>query len=180
MKRSRTFIVGLLFAFGTVAHAADSAQSLLDAARQKGKASGQNVLVIFHASWCGWCHKLDDFLTKTDTGKSLSKNIQVIHFTVDETPQHKSDENPGAVEMRATWGGDKAGLPFMAIIDSKTGKMLANSMFKDAKGKLNNTGYPAAPEEVAHFETMLKLGAKNVKPDLRGAVVKWLTENAPK
>lgn len=78
-------------------------------------------------------------------------------------------------------GGKDAGLPFMAILDAKTGKMVVNSMFTmPGKTKAGNTGYPAAPEEVAHFNKMLELGAKKIKPADRTKVIGWLTANAPK
>jgi hypothetical protein len=67
----------------------------------------------------------------------------------------------------------------MAILDAKSGKMIVNSLM-DGKSAKTNTGYPAAPEEISHFGTMLTKGAPKLKATDRTAIVAWLTANAPK
>lgn len=130
---------------------APTTDALLSKAKAQAKMEHKQVLVIWHASWCGWCHKLDDMLESKEVGPTMSKGFVVVHLIVDEDPKHKADENPGAVELRKTLGGEKAGLPFYVVMDAK-GKAVANSL--DEKGQ--NIGYPAAPQEIAHFMGMLK------------------------
>jgi hypothetical protein len=74
-------------------------------------------------------------------------------------------------------GGKTAGLPFMAITDP-TGKMMINSFEKD--GKEQNIGYPAAPNEIEHFMTMLKKTAPRLSNQQREKLRTWLVANAPK
>ncbi|MBI1332495.1 MAG: thioredoxin fold domain-containing protein [Armatimonadetes bacterium] len=158
--------------------AAPTAKELLAKASADARKSGKNVLVIFHASWCGWCHKLDDFLEKTDEGKMVTNGLEVVHFTVLEDPKHKADENQGAIELMNKWGSEKAGLPFMVIIDAKTGKPVINSFAKEGDTS-SNTGYPAQPAEVAHFMKMLEVGAKKINKTNREKIGAWLKANAP-
>jgi len=175
MKALRVLFAGL--ALASVALAADSADSVVTKARKAGVASHKNVLVVFHASWCGWCHKFDDFMTKSDAGKLVGSSFEVIHLTVLESDNHKADENPGGMDLMKAWKGDKGGIPFMVVLDSKTGKMIMNSNMKnEAEG---NMGYPAAPEEIAHFMKMLEKGAPQLAGAKREMIGKWLKDNAP-
>ncbi len=168
-------IAGL--SFGSTA----SSKELISKAQADAKKGGKNVLVIFHASWCGWCHRFDKFLDTTEEGKIVKSGLEVVHITVLESKEHKADENAGGLELMEQLGGKDAGLPFMAILDAKSGKMITNSMFTmPGKNKASNTGYPAAPEEVAHFNMMLEKGANKIKSGDRAKVKAWLTANAPK
>ncbi len=36
-----------------------AADNFNTAAFKHASTGNKNVLVIFHASWCGWCHKMD-------------------------------------------------------------------------------------------------------------------------
>jgi thiol-disulfide isomerase/thioredoxin len=159
-----------------------SSKELITKAQNDAKKGGKNVLVIFHASWCGWCHRFDKFLDTTEEGKLVKGGLEVVHITVLENdPKQKVNENAGGLDLMEKLGGKDAGLPFMAIIDAKSGKMITNSMFTaPGKDKASNTGYPAEPQEVAHFNKMLEMGAKKINPADRAKVVSWLTANAPK
>lgn len=174
MKKLLAFT--LLMAVCSSAFAADSAKQLMDAASAKAAASGKNVLVIFHASWCGWCHKLDDFLDRTDEGKKVKGALEVVHITVLESKDHKADENAGGEELLEKLGGKGSGIPYYAILDPK-GKVLATS--NPNKDKPGNIGYPAAPEEIAHFMGMLKAGAPKLTASDRTAIETWLKTHKP-
>ena len=170
--------LSLIFLAG-MSLAAPSSKTLLEKASSTAKHSGKNVLVIFHASWCGWCHRFDKFLDTTDEGKIVKNGLEIVHVTVMESdPKQKVNENAGGLELMEQLGGKDAGLPFFAIIDAKTGKPIANSLQKDGDPK-SNTGYPGEPNEITHFIHMLEVGAKRVSSDDRMKVKAWLTANAP-
>src|SRR5262245_14541783 len=40
------------------------AKQIVQEAQQKAKKQKKGVMVIFHASWCGWCHKLEDVMNR--------------------------------------------------------------------------------------------------------------------
>lgn len=171
-------ILGALIAAAAQATDAPTAKALIDGATAKAAKSGKNVLVIFHASWCGWCHKFDDFLKVEDMGAKMTKGLEIVHVTVMESGDHKKDENAGGAELLADLGGAKTGIPFMAILDVK-GKMIVNSNPTHPE-KPGNIGYPAAKEEIAHFMKMLEKGAPKISETDRKAIQEWLTKNAPK
>ena len=173
--------LSLLVIAGLSFGATSSSKELVSKASQDAAKSGKNVLVIFHASWCGWCHRFDKFLETTDEGKIVKSGLEIVHVTVMENdPKQKLNENAGGLELMEQLGGKDAGLPFMAILDAKTGKMITNSMYMPAgKEKLTNTGYPGEPAEIKHFNDMLAKGARKINSTDRAKVNAWLVANAP-
>lgn len=152
MKKYFIFLA-LLFAFATtvVAQKIPSADAVLKKAREQAAKENKKVMVIFHASWCGWCHKMDTSLNDLSVKSFFDKNFVITHLTIDESPDKKNLENPGAKVLNEKWGGKDQGIPFWVIMD-KDGKILADSQKEPGK----NVGCPATAEEVAHFIKVLK------------------------
>lgn len=106
---------------------------------------------MFHASWCGWCKKMDSSLLDISIKPLIDKNYETVHLTVYESDDKKNLENPGALELLTKWGGNNKGIPYWFILD-KNGKIVA-----DSQDKLNgNTGCPAKAEEVDYFINVLQ------------------------
>jgi len=130
-------------------------QAYQQAAREK-----KNVFVIFHASWCGWCHKMDSAMNEPEMKPLFNKNYVITHLTIKESKDKKHLENPGAEELLARYRGNDQGIPYWLIFD-KNGRLLADSQMRPegagpaAPGK--NTGCPASEEEVAHFVKVLSV-----------------------
>lgn len=174
----RFTLIAALFALACAAIAAEpSAAALLTKARAEAKQEGKNVFVIFHASWCGWCHRLDEtFLADKTMGKLMDDNFVVVHIDVLEQPAKKELENAGGEDLLKQWNGDKGGIPFMVVL-SPEGDKLADSNQTGENG--SNIGYPAKPEEIAHFMKMLKT-APRLTSAQAGQIQTWLTAHAPK
>jgi len=132
---------------------------ILKQAYAEAAKDNKKVMVIFHASWCGWCHRMDTIMNLPETKPFFDNNFVIRHLVVMEAKDKKHLENPGAMEFMIKNNGDKQGIPFWLILDSK-GTLLADSRMpsKDKNGNevLANTGCPAQPEEVDYFIGLLK------------------------
>jgi len=128
-----------------------SADEVLQLAYTQAAKERKNVLLIFHASWCGWCIKMDSSLQDTNVKPLIDNNYVTAHLTVYESPNKKGLENPGALEFLTKLGGADQGLPYWMILD-KDGKLLADAQYKPGE----NSGCPAAEVEVAHFINVLR------------------------
>src|SRR5262249_51167948 len=134
------------------------AQELIDNAIKTAKAENKNILVNFGASWCGWCKRLNAFLHSPEFSKLISDNYILVYLTVEESPNKKALENPGAEELKARMGGAKAGVPFYFFLD-KEGKKIGDSL---AMPNGENIGHPANPQEIKAFEGLLERTAPHM------------------
>lgn len=99
----RKFLPILALALVSVAFAGeDSAAVKLNVAETAAKSQSKNVLVIFHASWCGWCKKLDALIANPKYSQIFEDNYVILHVDVQEmTPDKKPLETPGS---QRRWG----------------------------------------------------------------------------
>lgn len=134
-----------------------TADEVIKEAQMEAAKSNRNVFVIFHASWCVWCHRMDTAMNDKTIQSFFDKNYVIKHLTVDESAGKKNLENPGAAVLRTKYHGDQQGIPYWFILD-KNGKLLADSRLHSESGEVtgNNVGCPARPDEVAYFIQVLK------------------------
>ena len=139
------------------------ATEILREAMQTAAKENKNVFIIFHASWCGWCHKMDTAINDKACKDFFYRNYVIRHLVVDESRDKKNLENPGANDLRTQYHGTGQGIPFWLIFD-KDGRLLADSQIRpngasaDTKGE--NVGCPATENEVAYFIEVLKKTAQ--------------------
>ena len=174
-------IMFLLFLSVTLAAqtSPSSADHILKEAYQQAAKEQKNVLIIFHASWCGWCHKMDSSINDKSCKKFFDDNYVIRHLVVDESRDKKNLENPGADQLRTKYHGDDEGIPFWLVFD-KDGNLLADSQIRPDGTSLNakgeNVGCPAAEKEVAHFIEVLKK-TSHIKADEQAAIQKRFRKN---
>ena len=135
-----------------------SSEEIMKEAFTSAKKQNKKILVMFHASWCGWCHKMDTSLNDASVKKFFDDNFVIRHLVVFESKGKENLENPGALEMLTKHDGKDQGIPFWLIFD-KDEKFLADSRMKtkiNGVEKLQNTGCPATEEEVDYFIGVLK------------------------
>lgn len=125
------------------------AKTVLDAAIVRAKAEKKQVLVHFGAPWCGWCHKLEDWMDQPAVAKLLEKEF--VDCKLDE------DRMKGTKEIQKQLGKDeKSGIPWFCFVNAD-GTKGADSM-----GSGGNVGFPAEPAEVEHFKKMLTDSCKTL------------------
>lgn len=158
-----------------------SADEIMTAAKARAAAENKNVLVIFHASWCGWCKKMDASIQDPGCKDYFDKNFVIEHLTVMENGANVALENPGAQKMLEEYGGGESGIPYWLIF-SPDGKLLADSKFHtdDPNNKANgqNMGCPAQPSEVDYFISVLKKTSQMSDKEAASVRARFL-KNAP-
>lgn len=153
-----TFIAVFLSQFLIAQPAPPSASDILKDAQSIAAKENKKVFIIFHASWCGWCHKMDTSMNDPVCKKFFDDNFVVRHLVVSESPDKRNLENPGAEEMKTKYHGNGQGIPFWLIFDQK-GNLLADSKIRsagDGPEAGDNSGCPASEKEVAFFVKTLK------------------------
>ena len=126
-----------------------AAKDVEKAALARASSEDKRILLHFGAPWCGWCHRLEDFLNRDDIAPRIAKDF--LDVKVD------TDRMVGGNEMlnkyRKAEGG---GIPWMVILDAKGQPLISSD------GPHGNVGYPATADEIAHFMAMMKKSARNM------------------
>ncbi|HEY0678904.1 MAG TPA: thioredoxin family protein [Chitinophagaceae bacterium] len=159
MKIQMMIALAIFVAVAGNAQEPKHANEILKEAYQKAGREKKNVFLLFHASWCGWCHKMDTAMNDPAVKKFFDDNYVISHLVVYESKDKKGLENPGALELLTKYKGNDQGIPYWLVFD-KNGRLLADAQMRPegagpaTEGK--NTGCPASPEEVAHFIKVLE------------------------
>jgi thiol:disulfide interchange protein len=123
-----------------------SAQAILSTGLSRAKAETKNVFVYFTAPWCTWCGKLDTFVHSGETAELLRGAYVPVKVDIERTT--------GGKELAVKYGWDaETGVPFFVIADANGRKLV------DSKGENGNVGFPAEPQEIAHFKDVITMTA---------------------
>ena len=147
-----------------------SADLILKNALIKARKEKKHVFIMFHASWCGWCHKMEDSMNDPEIKAYFDNNYVIEHLTVLESKGKEALENPGAAELMKKYNSDGFGIPVWFIFDDK-GQLMVDSHLRPAgtgfevKGD-NIIGCPASEDEVKAFTEALKKTSKLQDADL--------------
>ena len=178
---SKAFVTGLLICLTTVAIAQPSpepADEILKSACQVAARENKNVFIMFHASWCGWCRKMEASLKDESCRKFFEDNYVIRYMTVFESKGKENLENPGALNLLGKYKGADYGIPYWFIFD-KQGTLLEDSKLRPEGASLDagdNIGCPSNEEEVEAFIKKLQKTSK-LTPDQLDIIRKRFREN---
>ncbi len=138
------------------------AAELLADAQARAASEHKRVFLTFGAPWCGWCHKLENWMATAEVKALLAKDFVIRKIDVDRTV--------GGQELYAQYRPANDGIPWFCVIDA-AGKPLATSV----NDKDENIGFPSKDEEIAVFGALLAKTAKNLSAadieTLKGSLV---------
>jgi thioredoxin-related protein len=125
-----------------------SAAQILTQACKEAASENKAVFVIFHASWCHWCHALDTAMNESACKKIFTDNYIICHLIVKESDEKLLEENYGAEQILIKYQTNCSGIPFSEIFGND-GKPLASycgfpspknvELYKDFESKLKMT-----------------------------------------
>lgn len=152
--------------------AQEKADVVLNKALTEAKSKNKNVLLMFHASWCKWCHVMEKNMNLPEAKPIFDKKFVTTYVDVQEMGEKKKLENPGGEVLMEKYKGKEAGLPFWLVLNPK-GEVLADS-FND---KNENLGCPSTAEEVDVFVAKLKKSSKMNDNELQTVKQTFLKKN---
>lgn len=136
-----------------------TAAEIIKQACTEAAATHKRVMVLFHASWCTWCHKLDTLMASPECKPLFDQYFVICHLTISEAPEKRDQENPGAQELYDKYADRNSGIPFFLIMNPG-GAVIADSRIKPAGAKPgssgDNIGYPASKTEVDYYLRTLR------------------------
>ena len=87
VKKLFWLLIVLLFAVNVSdaqTEAPKHADEIMKAAYKEAKAADKNIFLIFHATWCGWCKRLEKAMQSNELKKIFEDNFVIVHLDVDE------------------------------------------------------------------------------------------------
>ncbi|WP_165064170.1 thioredoxin family protein [Paludisphaera rhizosphaerae] len=123
--------------------AAKDADAVVSEALAKASSEGKRVFLRFGAPWCGWCHKLDDYLARPEVAKAFADDFVLVKVDVDRMTR-------GQDVMKKYRPEATSGIPWFVVLDGQ-GKAHGT-----ADASFGNIGYPFEPKEIDAFVKLME------------------------
>ena len=122
------------------------ARVVLKDALSRAASEDKKVFLSFGAPWCGWCHKLEDFLARPEINAILARDFIVLKVDLDRMTSGKD-------VMKKYRTDESGGIPWFTVLDAKDEKLATSDLLE---GQNKNIGYPATPKEIDAFMRMIE------------------------
>lgn len=155
----KSILFSLFIVFASALNA-QTANEIMNKAYDQAKVENKNVFLIFHASWCGWCKKMEKNMEDPLVKVYFDQNYVKAFITVEERGEKATLNTPGGAELVEQLGGKNQGLPYWVILDEK------GTALKDSKINGENVGGPSSEKEVDYLISTLAPTSKNQKIDV--------------
>jgi thioredoxin-related protein len=135
---------------------AKDAKAVLGDALNRASSEDKKVFLSFGAPWCGWCHRLENFLARPEIAAIIERDFVVTKIDVDRMT--------GGKDVMAKYRSEESrsgGIPWFVILDAR-GEKLATSDALD--GAIKNIGYPATAKEIDAFMQIIEGQHRRIEP----------------
>jgi thiol-disulfide isomerase/thioredoxin len=146
------------------------AHAALRSALDRASADDKKVFLTFGAPWCGWCHKLEDFLARPEIGAIMARDFVVQKIDIDRMTSGK--------DILKTYRADESGgIPWFVVLDAKGEKLSTSDLLP---GPVKNIGYPAEPKEIDAFMGVIEKQSRRIPSDQIAQLRRELTQAGQK
>ena len=90
---------------------AKDADVVLQGGLARASSEDKRVFLSFSAPWCGWCHKLADWMAQPEVASILDRDFVTIKVDIDRM----THGNEMLTRFRKS---DQGGIPWFAVLDS--------------------------------------------------------------
>ena len=126
-----------------------AAAKVLEEGLAKASSEDKRVFLHFGSPTCGWCHKLEAFLSREDIAPIIGREFVDVKLDLSRMT--------GAQDILKKFNpSDTDGVPWFVLLDSR-GEPIVTS-----NGPKGNIGYPVSSHEIAHFTAMLKQASRKL------------------
>ncbi len=138
-----------------------SADDVLTEALGRAKKESKKAFVYFSAPWCGWCHRLEEYLYRREIAAIFNQVYTPVKIDVDRMT--------GGKALKAKLSGSaNGGIPFFVVLEPDGTKVA------DSNGAKGNIGFPVEPHEIAHFMKVVRQTAPGLSAEQRAVLATGL------
>ena len=124
------------------------ADAVLGEGLRQAKTDHKNVFLHFGAPWCGWCHRLENWMDTPQVAAIMAKDM--VNLKIDQ------DRMTGANDVFKRYNPKPGGIPWFAVLD-ENGKVICTS-----EAEKGNIGFPGSAAEIDYFIGMMTKVKKNM------------------